>query len=139
MKKVIMAMVFALYCTGLLCAQSAGPEVPAEQRGYFVETPKYMAKNIKKGALVDILVTFEAVTKGDKAPQKMTATILQTIEVLDSGIEGEKGFVLLSTTPMEAQYLNLSEQEGKIAIILRNAKDKKVTAQKIATMKTLFS
>ena len=146
MKKLFITIMLAALCLGFVytkaTAQNAAPigaavEVPVKQRGYFVEVPGYLAKQIKKGALVDIMITSMAVVKEDKSSQRMTATILQAIPVLDS--IAQDNVLLLSITPEEAQYLFLAEYEGRIKILLRNDKDKEVKKLKVSMMKTLFS
>ena len=140
MKKVIIVLALALFCAGLSYAQTqTTADVPQEKRGCFIELPKFAAKKIKKGAMVDVVITFKAILKGDNTPQYMSATILQTMPVLDSGVEDGKGFIIISATPEEAQYLFLSQAEGTVNVVLRNDKDTTVNKVRISTMKTLFN
>lgn len=95
---------------------------------------------LKKGDRVDVLVTFDAVMT-DKAKDKMTATILQNVLVINvqkpAKLE-EKGAVEILVNPNEAQYAALGQKQGDLAITIRAEDDKVMAPMEMASFRKLF-
>lgn len=124
-------------------ARSAEPSedaVTAGYRGMAVPLSGDQAAFIQKGDRVDALVTFDAKLK-DNAKEKVTATILQNVLVVDvikPGKIEDKGVVELKLNPNEAQYLALSLQQGELRIIVRAPGDKEMHPMEMASFRKLF-
>ncbi|HXS99862.1 MAG TPA: RcpC/CpaB family pilus assembly protein [Elusimicrobiota bacterium] len=121
-------------------ADSADPDVlQSGYRGMALSLPGDQASFVKKGDRVDVLVTFDAVTKTGK--EKVTATILQNVLVLEAvkpaKIE-ERGVVELELNPNEAQYLALGIKQGEIQISVRAPGDKEMHPMEMASFRKLF-
>ena len=125
-------------------AQEAAPAAPALTPGYrALAVPVEGAQTLflSAGDRVDLLITFEAVMKGDRK-EMVTATILQNIVVLEvaraDAPEG-LGVVRLLLNPNEAQYASLSlAQAKKLNIVRRAPGDRDLHPMEIATFKRLF-
>ncbi|MDE2293600.1 MAG: hypothetical protein KGL53_16075 [Elusimicrobia bacterium] len=94
---------------------------------------------IKKGDRVDVLVTFEANLKDDK--EKMTATILQNIIVLDIRRPSkltDMGAVELLVNPNEGQYMALALNQGGVRLMLRAPGDTELHPMEMAAFRKLF-
>jgi Flp pilus assembly protein CpaB len=121
-------------------AETSLDAVPAGYRGMTVPLSGDQAAFIKKGDHVDALVTFDAKLK-DKEKEKVTATILQNVLVLDiikpAKLE-DKGAVELVLNPNEAQYLALSLQQGELRLTLRAPSDKEMQPMEMASFRKLF-
>jgi Flp pilus assembly protein CpaB len=95
---------------------------------------------LNKGDHVDALVTFEAKMK-DNAKEKVTATILQNILILDVAkpVKPEdKGVVELVLNPNESQYLALSLQQGELRLVRRAEGDTELHPMEMASFRKLF-
>ena len=112
-------------------------QVPSQWRAYFIEVQPYMAKLISPDDFVDILFTFNASQDGKK--ENVTATLLQKVRVLSSGVQGDRGWLVLAVDPRDAQYLSLAYKEGTVDILIRNRADVIVSPLKPASMSALFS
>lgn len=122
-------------------ADSADPDVlAAGYRGMAVSLPGTQAAFVKKGDRVDVMVTFDAQMK-DKAKEKVTATILQDVLVLDvikpAKIE-DRGVLDVELNPNEAQYLALGIMQGEIQISVRAPGDKEMHPMEMASFRKLF-
>ena len=99
---------------------------------------------VKKGDRVDVLVTFDAVMgkKGETTKEKVTATILQNIIVLNVHMPENKdvpGAIELLCNPVEAQYVALSvAQANKINIVVRAPGDTELHPMEIASFRKLI-
>ncbi len=129
-------------------------------RAFILPIDNSISSLIKPGDKVDILLTFEALLKtGGK--ERMTATILQNIQVLGVGSNLGQGMdadaranaanreannaaftdrsvLSLSLSPIEAQYLALAREEGEITVIVRSAGDGKRHQLDVASFSRLF-
>jgi Flp pilus assembly protein CpaB len=89
---------------------------------------------------VDVLVTFEAMMKGD-VKEKVTATILQNVIVLDllkpETLDG-RGVAELMLNPNEAQYAALSVLQGDVRLSARAEGDYAMTPMEMASLRKLF-
>jgi len=135
-------------------------KVPPGYRGCVLPIENDLLRLIKPGDRVDILVSFDAVM-GDNRKEKVTATILQNVLVLGvgsnlgQGLSGsqaknkaaaeaadqafsEKAALSLALNPNEAQYLSLSIEQGKIAVIVRGLGDVELHPMEIASFKRLI-
>jgi Flp pilus assembly protein CpaB len=114
--------------------------VPKGYRGVSLPLSGDQAAFLKKGDRVDALVTFEAKMK-DEGKEKVTATILQNVLVLDiikpAKLE-DKGVVELILNPNEAQYLALSLQQGAVHLSLRAEGDVEMHPMEMASFRKLF-
>jgi hypothetical protein len=99
---------------------------------------------VKKGDRVDVLVTFDAIMgkKGETTKEKVTATILQNIIVLNVHMPENKdvpGAIELMCNPVEAQYAALSvAQASKINIVVRAVGDTELHPMEIASFRKLI-
>ena len=122
-------------------AETSSPiSVTAGYRGVAVPLSGEQAAFIKKGDRVDALVTFEAQLK-DKAKEKVTATILQNVvvlEVIRPEKLDDKGVVELLLNPNETQYLALSLQQGALLLSVRAEGDKEMHPMEMASFRKLF-
>ena len=109
-------------------------------RGVSLPVPGHQLAFLKKGDRVDVLVTFEA-KMADKHKEKVTATILQNVVVVDvqkpAKIE-DRGTVQIELNPNEAQYAALSEAQGEINIVLRAPGDVEMHPMEMASFRKLF-
>jgi Flp pilus assembly protein CpaB len=139
-----------LAAVGLFLAFAGAPARSAETsspatlrtgyRGVAVAISGYQAAFLKKGDHVDVLVTFEARLK-DNAKEKVTATIIQNVPVLDiikSAKLEDKGAVELVLNPNETQYLALALQQGELYITVRAEGDKELHPMEMASFRKLF-
>jgi len=99
---------------------------------------------LKRGDRVDMLVTFDAIMgkKGETTKEKVTATILQNIVVLNVRQSENKdvpGALELLCNPVEAQYVALSvAQANKINIVIRAPGDTELHPMEIASFRKLI-
>jgi len=129
-------------------------------RAFILAVDNSISNLIKPNDKVDVLLTFDAVLKSG-SKEKMTATILQDIQVLgvganlgqgmDSGQRAsaadrqanaaafsDRSTLSLSLSPIEAQYLALAREEGEVTIIVRSTGDTKVFPIEISSFSKLF-
>jgi pilus assembly protein CpaB len=110
------------------------PIIPSGMRAMAVRVNEVIgvAGFILPGMRVDVLVTGRPPTG---ASSDMTTTVLQNITVLSAGQQMQadsRGQAINATvvnvlvTPEQAQILTLAGNEGRIALILRNATDQKI-------------
>ncbi|MEF3280259.1 MAG: Flp pilus assembly protein CpaB [Elusimicrobiota bacterium] len=134
-------------------------KVPPGYRGAMLSIDSEMTKLIKPGDRVDILVSFDAIV-GEKK-EKVTATILQNVLVLGVGSNlgqgmtsdlakkqssqeaamqsfSDKGSLSLALNPIEAQYLALSQEIGKVNVVVRALGDVEIHYMEIASFKKLI-
>lgn len=130
-------------------------------RAFILGVDNSISSLIKPGDKVDVLLTFDALLKGG-AKEKMTATILQDIQVLGVGSNlgqgmdsagkanaadreannaafSDRSVLSLSLSPVEAQYLALAKEEGEITVIVRSTGDTKVYPIEISSFSKLFN
>ena len=130
-------------------------------REFILAVDNAVSSLIKPGDKVDVLLTFDALLKGG-AKEKMTATILQDIQVLGVGSNlgqgvdastkanaaereannaafSDRSVLSLSLSPIEAQYLALAKEEGEVTVIVRSTGDTKVYPIEIASFSKLFN
>ncbi len=135
-------------------------KVPPGYRGAVIQVDSDLTKLIKPGDRVDILVTFDIIV-GDKK-EKVTATILQNVLVLGVGTNlgqgisadlakkqsaqeaasqafSDKGVLSLSVNPIEAQYLALSQEIGKVSVVVRALGDIEMHLLEISSFRKLIS
>ena len=97
------------------------PQLVPGYRAFSLPLPWHQLTFLKKGQRVDVLVTFEAVMKGD-VKEKVTATILQDVVVLDllkpEQSDG-RGVLEILVNPNEAQYAALSVLQGDVRVTAR--------------------
>jgi Flp pilus assembly protein CpaB len=91
---------------------------------------------------VDVLVTFEAVV-ADKSKERVTATILQNVEVLDVYTHEKDGkgdwIVRLALNPTEAQYAVLAmTSDAQVWLIRRAPGDDATKGLEMASFRKLF-
>ena len=108
-------------------------------RSVAVQTEDYELLDVRPGDHVDVLVLFDAKTRGDII--KHAATILQNVMVLGTARSGKpdgKGVVYLNLNPMEAQYAALAPRQGEIAVVLRKPGDKEIHPVEMSDFRKLF-
>lgn len=79
-----------------------------------------VAGQLRQGDRVDVLATLEKQLIG----VDLTVTLLQDIEVLAVGTEGEQvqgSTVTLAVTPKQAEELTLADEKGRLRLVLRPA------------------
>ena len=136
-------------------------KVQPGNRAYILEVNNQVAKMIKPGDKVDILITFDAQMKNSNK-EKMSVTILQNILVLGVGSnlgqgldkigkaknkEEEQNSAAFSDTSTlslslgleAAQYLALAQQEGDITVVVRAPGDMNETSVPITSFSSLFN
>ena len=122
-------------------------EVPVHMRAMLLGgLSNSVSQLVSAGDNVDVLATFEAVTKrGEK--QHITVTLLQNVKVLAVGIQplissGEKskynGYVVLSLSPRDAQYLALARMEGNVDVTVRPTGEASNFIMEISSFDKLF-
>lgn len=141
MKTAAAALLLAAFAAVSASAETSSLEVvPKGYRGMPVPLSGDQAAFIHKGDRVDALVTFDAQLK-DKVKEKVTATILQNVLVLDiikpAKLE-DKGVVELILNPNEAQYLALSLQQGELRLSVRSPGDTEMHPMEMASFRKLF-
>jgi Flp pilus assembly protein CpaB len=143
MKKGIIAVLLAAAVVVVGAAAARAGDAPSEvvkgYRAVAVPLSGYQLAFVKKGDRIDVLVTFEAQMKDGK--EKVTATILQNIVVLDVQKPTEltaTGTVNLIVNPNEAQYLALAEKQGDLNISVRAEGDTHMDAMEMASFRKLF-
>ena len=130
-------------------------------RAFILNVDNNISNLIKPNDRVDILLTFDALLKGG-SKEKMTATILQGVQVLGvgnnlgQGMDGaardranqrqadasaftDKSTLSLALSALEAQYLALAQAEGDITIIVRSTGDININPIEISSFTKLFS
>ncbi len=136
-------------------------KVQPGNRAYILEVSNQVAKMIKPGDKVDILITFDAQMKNSNK-EKMAVTILQNILVLGVGSNLGQGldkaakaknekdeqnnaaFSDMSTLSLSlgleaAQYLALAQEEGEIKVVIRAPADGNETSVPITSFSNLFN
>lgn len=136
-------------------------KVQPGNRAYILEVKNQIAKMIKPGDKVDILITFDAQMKNSNK-EKMSVTILQNILVLGVGSNLGQGLdaaskdknkedeqssaafsdmstLSLSLSLEAAQYLALAEQEGEITVVVRAPGDINENSVPITSFSSLFN
>lgn len=136
-------------------------KVQPGNRAYILEVNNQVAKMIKPGDKVDILITFDAQLKTN-SKEKMSVTILQNILVLGVGSnlgqgldsatknknrEDEQNNAAFSDTSTlslslgleAAQYLALAQEEGEIKVVVRAPGDMNETSVPITSFSSLFN
>ena len=122
---------------------AAGGVIPAGYRGFSLPLSGTELAFVKKGDRVDVLVEFEGVlkTKGEDAKEKIVATILQNVIIVDMK-RPEKldqlGVVELMLNPNEAQYAALSEAQGAVHLSLRAEGETEMHPMEMASFRKLF-
>lgn len=155
MKTTIRTFFAAFFAAALvLCSQAAPssdhgyeqkrafkPEIIPGYRGVSLPVPAVQTLFLNAGDRVDLLVTFEAITKGD-VKEMVTATILQNIIVVNVFRPGDAdgtGVVQLLCNPNEAQYAALSLAQSKRMNVTRRAPgDVEMQPMEMASFKKLF-
>jgi hypothetical protein len=116
------------------------PRLLPGYRGFSLPLPGHQLAFLKKGQRADVLVTFEAVMKGD-VKEKVTATILQNVIILDL-LKPERpdgrGVVELLLNPNEAQYAALSVLQGDVRVTARAEGDTEMHPMEMASLRKLF-
>ncbi|MDD4004072.1 MAG: Flp pilus assembly protein CpaB [Elusimicrobiaceae bacterium] len=135
-------------------------KVPPGERGAVLGVDAAIMGLVKPGDRIDIMVTFEAVML-DGRKEKVTATILQNILVLGVGGNlgqgmsertaeakkkaeksaqafSDKSVLSLSLSPIEAQFLALSEKQGDVSIVVRGMGDMEKHPMEMASFRKLF-
>jgi Flp pilus assembly protein CpaB len=135
-------------------------KVPPGYRGCVLPLENDLLRLVKPGDRVDILVTFDAVM-GDNRKEKVTATILQNVLVLGVGSNLGQGMssaqakakdksesvdqsfsdkmgLSLALNPNEAQYLSLSQEQGRVSVVVRGLGDVELHPMEIASFKRLI-
>ncbi|MCX5797252.1 MAG: hypothetical protein NTY77_17310 [Elusimicrobia bacterium] len=116
------------------------PRLLPGYRGFSLPLPAHQLAFIKRGQWVDVLVTFEALLKGD-VKEKVTATILQNVLVVDvlrpDRMDG-RGALLLLVNPNEAQYAALSVLQGDVRVTARAEGDREMHPMEMASLRKLF-
>ena len=136
-------------------------KVQPGNRAYILEVKSQVAKMIKPGDKVDILITFDAQLKNSNK-EKMSVTILQNILVLGVGSNLGQGldtaaknknkeeeqnsaaFSDMSTLSLSlglepAQFLALAEKEGEITVVVRAPGDMNENSVPITSFSSLFN
>jgi Flp pilus assembly protein CpaB len=136
-------------------------KVQPGNRAYILEVNNQVAKMIKPGDKVDILITFDAQLKTN-SKEKMSVTILQNVLVLGVGSnlgqgldkaakaknkEDEQNSAAFSDTSAlslslnleAAQYLALAQEEGEITVVIRAPGDISETSVPITSFSSLFN
>jgi Flp pilus assembly protein CpaB len=154
MKSIKIATLTALAAAALACltagvrAQDAKDPEPkagkavltAGYRGVSLALAASQLAFVKKGDRVDVLVTFDA-EMADKKKEKVTATILQNVVVLEVRMPAkldERGAVELLVNPNEAQYAALGVFQGELSLLRRAEGDVKMTPMEMASFRKLF-
>ncbi|MCX5784771.1 MAG: RcpC/CpaB family pilus assembly protein [Elusimicrobia bacterium] len=109
-------------------------------RGTSIPAPGDQLLYVKKGDRVDVLVTFDTVT-AKEVKEKVTATILQNVIVINvkrpDNVK-DMGAIELLCNPNEAQYLALSEAQGKTSIAVRAPGDVEMHPMEMASFRKLI-
>lgn len=135
-------------------------KVPPNLRGAVLPIDNNLARLIKPGDRVDVLVTFEAIM-ADGRKERVTATILQNVLVLGVGTNlgqglnsymaakkekqeaaanafSDKASLSLALNPIESQYLALSQKNGDVNVVVRGLGDVEVHFLEIASFRKLI-
>jgi|GEM_PF-1174005 len=102
--------------------------------------PDYKLQFVNPGDRVDLLASFEA-AMSDGRKEKVTATLLQNIVVLDimRGAKPEDtGTILLELNPVESQYAALSSFTGSVDLTVRPPGDTEMRPMEMASFYRLF-
>jgi hypothetical protein len=114
-------------------------EVPAGYRGATINLKTEKIGSLRPGDRIDVLVTFDAMMN-DKSMQKVTATILQNVLVLDvlRGPAPEAvGAVKLALNSVEAEYNALAAYQGDEDIARRAPDDTEMHPMEMASLSKL--
>ncbi len=118
-------------------------ELQKGYRGTALPVPGSQLLFLKKGDMVDVLVTFDARMSedGKERKEKVTATFLQNITVINV-VKPEKpegtGAVELLLNPVEAQYAALALAQGDITISVRAPGDAELHPMEMASFRKLI-
>ena len=135
-------------------------KVPPGYRASVVAVPRDLAKLVKVGDRVDILLTFDALL-ADNRREKVTATILQNVMVLGVGEDlgqglsapqhnraeaaeqqaaafSENAVLSLALNPLETQYMALCLRQGDIHVAVRGLGDTEMHAIPISRIRGLL-
>jgi pilus assembly protein CpaB len=134
---------------GRLAAKGSGlgmaPSIPVGMRAVTVRVNDVagVAGFVLPGMRVDVLVTGRPPSQNDA----MTNTVLQNLLVLSAGQQMQADArgeamqaptVTLLATPQEAETLTLSNNEGKIQLVLRNSTDQQVATTDGSRVEQLY-
>ena len=134
-KLVLLAAVMTL-CAAAAMAEELNMKVPPGYRATVVQADKAEFLFIKPGDRLDMLVTFDAQMR-DGSKEKVTASILQNVLVLDAVRKDGICAVVLALNPNEAQYAMLS-YAYQIHFTIRGKGDTELHPMEIASFKRLI-
>lgn len=134
-KLVLLAAVMTVCAAGAM-AEDLNMKVPPGYRATVVQADKAEFLFIKPGDRLDMLVTFDAQMK-DNSKEKVTASILQNVLVLDTVCKDGIYAVVLALNPNEAQYAMLS-YAYQIHFTIRGKGDVEMHPMEIASFKRLI-
>lgn len=117
-------------------AEDLNMKVPPGYRATVVQADKAEFLFIKPGDRLDMLVTFDAQMK-DNSKEKVTASILQNVLVLDTVCKDGIHAVVLALNPNEAQYAMLS-YAYQLHFTIRGKGDTELHPMEIASFKRLI-
>lgn len=123
-------------CAAAAKAEELNMKVPPGYRATVVQADKAEFLFIKPGDRLDMLVTFDAVMK-DNSKEKVTASILQNVLVLDTVSKDGVNAVVLALNPNEAQYAMLS-LGYQVHFTIRGKGDTELHPMEIASFKRLL-
>ena len=135
MKLVLLTAIMAVCAVGAK-AEDLNMKVPTGYRATVVQADKAEFLFIKPGDRLDMLVNFDALMKND-TKEKVTATILQNVLVLDTVCKDGIYAVVLALNPNEAQYTMLS-YAYQIHFTIRGKGDMEMHPMEIASFKRLI-
>jgi Flp pilus assembly protein CpaB len=135
MKLVLLTAVMAV-CAAGANAEDLNMKVPPGYRATVVPADKAEFLFIKPGDRLDMLVTFDAQMK-DNSKEKVTASILQNVLVLDTVCKGGVYAVVLALNPNEAQYAMLS-LGYQVHFTIRGKGDTEMHPMEIASFRRLI-
>ena len=136
MKKMKMLALTAVLAGCAGASFAAELAVPPGYRATVVPAEKAELLFIKPGDRLDMLVTFDAVMKDDRK-EKVTASILQNVLVLDTAIKDGVCAGVVALNPNEAQYAMLS-LAYQVHFTIRGKDDMALHPMEIATFKRLI-
>lgn len=136
MKKVKLVLLAAVMAVCAGAGFAAEMQVPPGYRATVVPAEKAELIFIKPGDRLDMLVTFDALMK-DGTKEKVTASILQNVLVLDTVNKDGVRAVVLALNPNEAQYAMLS-LNYQVHFTVRGKGDTELHPMEIASFKRLI-
>jgi len=135
---------------GRLAVKGSGlglaPTIPVGMRAVTIRVNDVggVAGFVLPGMHVDVLITGRPPNGGD---ENMTSTVLQNMQVLSAGqrMEADAGgkpmqtpTVTLLATPDQSETLTLSNNEGRIQLVLRNSSDQEIANTAGSTSTELY-